>query len=168
MPPALLWEPAPLTAERGRGEAWRTPAPRRGTARRPCIIHCQMGPPAACAGGSLCAWHFADCSSHVASSHLRGCVGCDPSPPPVLPRESLKFRGWCHLASRGLSRASSQQLRIRQPPSRPLTVERKSWPWAWVVQKGTPPPPHTHTGQVQDALDHSRAEKGWRPLCPKL
>lgn len=142
MLPALLWEPAPLAAERGPGEAWRTPAPMSSTARRPYIIHCQMGPRAACAGGSLCAWHFADCSSHAASSHLHGFAGCDPSPPPVLPRENLRFRGWCHLASRWLSRASSQQIGIRQPP-----VTNSLWRKELALGVGCTegdPPPNTH------------------------
>lgn len=114
-------------------------------ARRPYIIHCQMGPRAALGGvrwGSLCAWHLADCSSHVASLHLHGFAGCDPSPHPVSPRGSLRFRGWGHRASPSFSVATQgQQIGIQQPPV-PASLWREKTPGeGWEGQRRPPPPP---------------------------
>ena len=106
-----------LTAKRGLGGARRTPAPVSRAARRPYIIHCQTGPRAACAGGSLCAWHLADCSSHVASLPLHGFAGCDPSPclpggggPEVQRMGRLAFSSQQGLKATGLDPAALSHL----------------------------------------------------------
>lgn len=66
------------------------------------------------------------------------------------------------VAKQGLESADSDPA----APSHQLTMEERAGPGGGVYRRG-PPPPHTHIRQVEGELDHSRAEKDWRPLCPK-
>lgn len=156
--PAPLEVPAPLTGERDRGEAWRRhTAPVNKAARRPYIIHCQMGRWATVRWGSLRAWRFADCSSHAASLHLRGFAGCEPSPAsPFSPggRQVLRMGPPCKSHSFSVVKRCLQSLPLcggkRQPWGQsgdrdlPQTgQQRTGWVTAGLRKgQGTPSPPH--------------------------
>lgn len=130
--PLLPGEPEPLTEERDPGEAWRRhAAPVSRATRRPYIIHCQMG--RLCSGGSLCAWHFADCSSHVASLHLHGFAGCDPSPAsPFYPGRMLSSED-------GATVQVTQHLRGQTGPPVTASVWRRYGPGNGVGAEETYP-----------------------------
>lgn len=146
--PAPLGVPAPLTGERGRGEAWRRhTAPVNRAARRPYIIHCQMGRWATVRWGPLCAWRVAD-SSHAASLHLRRFAGCEPSPAsPFSPggRQVLRMGPPCKSHSFSVAKQCLQSL----PLWRKETALGTEW-----RQRPTP------DRAAEDRLGHSRAEEG--------
>lgn len=148
-----------LSAERP-GEAWRTPA-QGAAARRPYIIHCQMGPRAACAGGSLCApgtYQLLLARCLIASSRI-----CRVrSFPPPSTRGSLRAGAGATLLS-GPSRASSQRTWTQRPPV-PSHCGGMRQPWGGA---GRDRGDRTHTQRAgRGQAGSQRGEEGTRPLHP--